>query len=183
MTPTLRRPGALGEALVEESMRARLGLTVHAPLPSAEGAVVRRRFYRHLLPLAGDPAEVERGYSKSRVKRGIKKAQQEGLGFWRRTDSAALDAFYALHLATRRRQGVPTQPKRFIRRFEDLFADGLGFVGLVTDGEQPIAAAVFLTHGSTLTYKYGASAAGGLSKRPNHLLFSEVISGPAKPAS
>ena len=168
-------PGALSEALVEESRRARLGLTVHAPLSETPGAEVQHRFFRHLLPLEDGLAEVERGYSKSRVKRGIKKAQREGLGFERRTDSAALDTFYGLHLATRRRQGVPTQPKRFIRRFEDLFAEGLGFVGIVLDENRPIAAAVFLTHKTTITYKYGASEARGLSKRPNHLLFSEVI--------
>ena len=159
-------PGALSEALVEESRRARLGLTVHAPLSETPGAVVQHRFFRHLLPLEDDLAEVERGYSKSRVKRGIKKAQREGLGFERRTDSAALDTFYALHLETRRRQGVPTQPKRFIRRFEDLFAEGLGFVGIVLDENRPIAAAVFLTHKTTITYKYGASEARGLEQAP-----------------
>lgn len=166
---------ALGPALAEEAGRAGLDLTVRAPLPSAPGAFAEEGFVRHLLPLAGDPAEVEARYSKSQVKRGIKKARREGLKWERRTDRAALDAFYALHLETRRRLGVPTQPKRFIRRFEDLFAADLGFVGLILDGERPIAAAVFLTYNGTVTYKYGASAADALGKRPNNLLFSEAI--------
>jgi CelD/BcsL family acetyltransferase involved in cellulose biosynthesis len=166
---------ALGPALAEQARRSGLELTVHAPLPSAPGAIVRPSFYRHLLPLAGDPAEVERGYSKSQVKRGIKKARREGLRAERRTDRGALDAFYALHLRTRRRLGVPTQPKRFIRRFERLFDAGLGFVALVLDEGEPIAAAVFLTFNGTVTYKYGASDAGRLAKRPNNLLFAEAI--------
>jgi CelD/BcsL family acetyltransferase involved in cellulose biosynthesis len=165
----------LGRALVEESASSGLDLTVHGPLPHAPDAFVQHRFYRHLLSLAGDPAEVERRYSKSQVRRGIKKAKREGLRWERRTDAAALDAFYALHLGTRRRLGVPTQPKRFIRRFEGLFAAGLGFVGLILDGGRPIAAAVFLTHNGTVTYKYGASDARALGKRPNNLLFSEAI--------
>ena len=166
---------ALGPALAAEASREGLDLTVHAALPSVPGAFVKPGFFCHLLPLAEDPAEVEQNYSKSQIKRGIKKARREGLTAERRTDAAALDAFYALHLQTRRRLGVPTQPKRFIRRFEDLFDAGLGFVELVLDEGEPIAAAVFLTYNGTVTYKYGASDADKLAKRPNNLLFAEVI--------
>jgi lipid II:glycine glycyltransferase (peptidoglycan interpeptide bridge formation enzyme) len=127
------------------------------------------------LPLAGDVAEVESRYSKSQIKRGIKKARREGLQAEHRTDRAALDAFYALHLRTRRKLGVPTQPKRFIHRFGELFEAGLGFVELVLDEGRPIAAAVFLTYNGTLTYKYGASDERELGKRPNNLLFAEAI--------
>ncbi len=166
---------ALGEALAEERQQTGLDLTVHGSLPGAPQAFVQPRFFRHLLPLTGDLAEVESGYSKSQVKRGIKKARREGLSVERRTDPAALDAFYALHLRTRRKLGVPTQPKRFIRRFEELFEAELGFVELVLDGGRPIAAAVFLTYNGTLTYKYGASDERELGKRPNNLLFAEAI--------
>lgn len=166
--------GALGEALAAESRRAGLGLTVHASLPSAPGAVVRRRFVRHLLPLTVDPAEVERRYSKSGA-RNVRKAMREGLRVELRTDAPALDAFYRLHLKTRQRLGVPTQPRRFIRRFEPLLAAGLGFVATIFDGPRPIAAGVFLTYDGTVTYKYGASDARALGKRPNNLLFSAVI--------
>ncbi len=166
---------ALGEALAEERRRTGLDLTVHESLPDAPEAFVQPRFFRHLLTLARDPAEVESRYSKSQVKRGIKKAQREGLSAERRTDQAALDAFYALHMQTRRKLGVPTQPKRFIRRFAELFDAELGFVELVLDQGRPIAAAVFLTYNGTLTYKYGASDARALGKRPNNLLFAEAI--------
>ncbi len=180
--PPLLAPGAeqgaldaLGEALAAEHRQSGLELTVHAPVPGAPGAFVQPRFLRHLLALSTDPAEVESRYSKSQVKRGIKKALREGLRAERRTDVAALDAFYALHMRTRRKLGVPTQPRRFIRRFAELFDEGLGFVQLVLDDERPIAAAVFLTCNGTVTYKYGASDERGLGKRPNNLLFSETI--------
>jgi len=166
---------ALSEALTEEHRRRGLDLTVRASIPNAPGAFVQHRFYRHLLPLADDPAEVERLYSKSQIKRGIKKARREGLRAERRADAEALDVFYSLHLQTRKKLGVPTQPKRFIRRFGELFDAGLGFVELVLDDARPIAAAVFLTYNGTVTYKYGASDARALGKRPNNLLFSELI--------
>ena len=180
-TPALARDAdpaalvALGEALAEEARRTGLALTVRESLPSAPGAFVQPQFFRHLLPLADDPTEVERSYSKSQVRRGIKKAKRENLRGERRTDAWALDAFYSLHVKTRKRLGVPTQPRRFIRRFEELFAAGLGFVGMIFDDRQPIAAAVFLTYNGTVTYKYGASDARKLGKRPNNLLFSELI--------
>jgi CelD/BcsL family acetyltransferase involved in cellulose biosynthesis len=40
---------------------------------------------------------------------------------------------------------------------------------------RPIAAAVFLVFNGTLTYKYGASDARFLDRRPNNLLFMEAI--------
>jgi len=166
---------ALGQALAEERRRTGLDLTVHGVLPNPPDAFVQQRFYSHLLPLAEDPSEVENRYSKSQIKRGIKKARREGLRAERRIDPAALDAFYALHLRTRRKLGVPTQPKRFIRHFAELFEQGLGFVELVLDGARPIAAAVFLTYKGTVTYKYGASDERRLGKRPNNLLFAEAI--------
>ena len=180
--PPLLAPGAgedaldaLGEALAAEHRRSGLRLTVHAAIPGAPGAFTQPRFLRHRLALSADPAEVESGYSKSQVKRGIKKALREGLRAERRTDVAALDAFYGLHMRTRRKLGVPTQPRSFIRCFAELFDAGLGFVQLVLDGERPVAAAVFLTWNDTITYKYGASDERTLGKRPNNLLFSEAI--------
>lgn len=166
---------ALSEALQGEARRTGLSLTVRDRLPDSHGAIVRHQFFHHLLPLSEDPCEVEKRYSKSQIRRGIRKATRESLRGERLTDASALDAFYALHVKTRRRLGVPTQPKRFIRRFRDLFAMGLGFVWMVFDGNRPIAAAVFLTYNGVVTYKYGASDASALGKRPNNLLFSEVI--------
>jgi len=168
-------PTALATALADERRRTGLELTIHAEVAGVPDAYVGQGFVRHLLPLAADPAEVERSYSKSQIKRGIKKAQREGLVSERRTDVAALDVFYGLHMPTRKKLGVPTQPKRFIRRFAKLFDAGLGFVQIVNDGSRPIAAAVFLTYNGTITYKYGASDVDALGKRPNNLLFSDVI--------
>jgi CelD/BcsL family acetyltransferase involved in cellulose biosynthesis len=173
-TADLEALGTLGDAVAAHAADRGLELTVHGAMPSIPGSFVSERFVRHELALPDDPDEVERRASKS-LRRGVAKARREGLRAERRTDAAALDAFYRLHLRTRQRLGVPTQPKRFIARFADLFAAGLGAVWLVLDGEDPVAAAVFLVHGETVTYKYGASAAEALPKRPNNLLMLEAI--------
>lgn len=166
---------ALSRALVAEAERMGLGLAVHAPLPGVAPETIDTHFVRHELPLGPDLALVEAGFSKSRVKRNVKKARKEGLVVEFSREQAAIDEFYALHLLTRRKLGVPTQPKQFIRRFEDLFDAGLGFVATVRDEGAPIAAGVFLSYNGTLTYKYGASNPRALAKRPNNLLHAEAI--------
>ena len=131
-------------------------------------------YAQHIVDLRPGIEEVERAYT-SQVRRNTRKAQRSGVELARRTDRDALDAFYALHLVTRRRLGVPTQPLSFIRGIGRIFDRGLGFVALASHEGRPVAAAVFLRGGSTLTYKYGASDQAALPLRPNNLIFSEAI--------
>ena len=152
-----------------------LALEVRGALPgSPEGAVIER-YVQHQLPLQSDVDEVVRGFTKSHVLRGIAKARREGVTIERRTDREGLARFYRLHNATRRRQGIPTQSRRFILGFSALFDAGLGFVMLARHQGRDIAAAVFFAAANTLTYKSGASDRRFLSLRPNNLLFMEAI--------
>jgi CelD/BcsL family acetyltransferase involved in cellulose biosynthesis len=182
LCPPLVAPGAapgagLALAGALDTLRRRQGvaLEVRGTGGALGGAPPGDRFHHHLLALEPDVAAVERRFAKPQVARGVRRALREGLTTELRTDAAALDAFYDLHVATRRRLGVPTQPHRFILAFRALFSQGLGFVLLVRRGERPVAAAVFLTFRETLTYKYGASDERFLAARPNNLLFMEAI--------
>jgi CelD/BcsL family acetyltransferase involved in cellulose biosynthesis len=160
------------------ALRGELGLAVEVrgPVSAQTPAQVVDRYHLHDISLEPDvDAVVQRFGRRSQILRGVRKAEREGLVVERRTDTAALAEFYDLHVATRRRQGVPTQPKSFILGFEQLFARDLGFVLVVRDGEHAIAAAVFLAFNGTLIYKYGASDPAALGKRPNNLLFLEAI--------
>jgi CelD/BcsL family acetyltransferase involved in cellulose biosynthesis len=155
--------------------REGLGLEVRASLPGLPSAAPGRSFLHHTLALEPDVAAVEARFSKSQIRRGIRKAQREGVEIAFAADRAALDEFFHLHVRARRHQGVPTQPKRFIRRFERLLHHGLGWVALARWHDAAIAAAVFLSFNGTVVYKYGASDRRYLDKRPNNLLFMEVI--------
>lgn len=161
-----------------DELRCELGveLELRAPLEPTTGAQAVDSYWLHEIALEPDvDAVIGRFRRKSQILRGARRAEREGLTVERRTDAAALADFYRLHVGTRRRQGVPTQPRSFILRFADLFDQGLGFVLVVRDGEQPIAAAVFLAFNGNLIYKYGASDPAALNKRPNNLLFLEAI--------
>jgi CelD/BcsL family acetyltransferase involved in cellulose biosynthesis len=168
-------PAVLAQAVEEERGRAGLPLEVRGELVGVTGGTVVQKYAQHRLALEPDVERVERRFSKSQVKRGIAKALREGVTVERHQGRAALERFYAMHMATRRHQGMPTQPRRFILRFSELFDAGHGFVLLARHQGRDIAGAVFLSAGSTLTYKYGASRRSALAVRPNNLLFMEAI--------
>lgn len=119
--------------------------------------------------------EIVAGYS-SNVRQNTRKAQRNQLRFQRRTDPDAMQTFYHLHLLTRRKHGVPIQPRRFFARLYDrLIRPGLGFVGVVSKDDRPLTASVFLVYNGAMIYKYGASDARALPYRPNELMFSNAI--------
>ena len=151
-------------------------LEVHADLP---GRDVHRqlRGVSHVLPLALDPELIFQRFSRSQVQRNVRKAERVGLTL-RRADTAAdlTESFYGLHLRTRRRLGVPVQPRRFFDLiWRRVIAPGWGFVLLAYCGELPIAGAVFLTSGRTVVYKFGASEPSFWPLRPNNLIFWHAI--------
>ena len=177
--PPLLAPGGssdtlqlLAEAVEGERRRRDLRLEVRAPFAQLGRPV--DRFYLHVVDLRDGLAQVESRYA-SRARRHVRKARRMGVEVHRRLDAEALEEFYALHLGTRQRLGVPTQPKAFIRGLAGMFARGLGFVALARFEGRTVAAAVFLRTGGNLTYKYGASDERYLHTRPNNLIFAEVI--------
>ncbi len=164
----------LGALVAAEREREGLDLEVRADLPGAGGQTIAGGV-EHVLALSSDVEEVRARFAKAQVRRDIARAERSGLVGDRRTDRDGLAAFYDLHLRTRQRLGVPTQPRSFILGFERLFADGLGFVQLVLREGEPIAAAVFLAASGTLTYKYSASDVEHRKLHPNHLMLMEGI--------
>jgi CelD/BcsL family acetyltransferase involved in cellulose biosynthesis len=137
---------------------------------TSAGAVI------HELELGEDANEVKRGFSKSQVVRNIKRAEREGVTVREASSAADLDIFYALHLRTRRRQGVPIQPRRFFDLlWSRLLAQGLGTILLAEAGGRPLAGALFLSWNGTTIYKFGASDPEAWKMRPNHPLFWRAI--------
>jgi CelD/BcsL family acetyltransferase involved in cellulose biosynthesis len=137
--------------------------------------------YRHVLPLDPDSDRVFATFQKSRVQRGIRQAERfvaSGLLAVKRADreSDLSEVFYDLHVSTRRRLGVPVQPRRFFRLlWERMLETGLGFVLLAQSEGRSVAGAVFLVHGRTMVYKFGASESYAQRLRPNHLLMWSAI--------
>jgi CelD/BcsL family acetyltransferase involved in cellulose biosynthesis len=179
--PPLAADRATAGRLVDLADRAReqanvARLEVHADLP---GRGVHRQPHGvgHVLSLSPDPELTFQAFSRSQVQRNVRKAERSGLTL-RRADAPEdlTESFYKLHLRTRRRLGVPVQPRRFFDfLWRRLIAPGWGFVDLAYHGRLPVAGAVFLTAGRTVVYKYGASEPSSWPLRPNNLIFWDAI--------
>jgi hypothetical protein len=121
------------------------------PTPAAQ------KYYGHKLNLA---VGIERVFAGlwSRVRGAIRKAEKSGLTVEVDTTWEAMRAYYGLHAQTRRRHGLPPQPRSFFRNiYREVIQHGLGFVVLAKLGRDPIAGAVFFCCGQTGVYKFAAS--------------------------
>ncbi|MDX6452443.1 MAG: hypothetical protein QOH16_2492 [Gaiellaceae bacterium] len=150
-------------------------LELRGPL-EGEGLVARVRGVTHVLDLEDDPESVRRRF-RPQMRRNVTRAEREDVVVRRgERRSDLVDTYYALHLATRRRQGVPVQPRRFFGLLWDrLLEPGLGTLLLAYAGRVPVAGAVFLHWNRSVTYKFGASDPAYWGLRPNNLLFWEAI--------
>lgn len=166
----------ISEQLAALARSSRLdALEVHAELPVRPGIFNYTEAVRHVLPLCPDPAQLYRRLGKGH-QRNIRKAEQAGLSVSIGMSEREIEEFYALHLRTRRRLGVPIQPRRFFDLLaRHILTQDLGFVATARLGEVPIASAIFLGFNGTLIYKYGASDDRYWEYRPNNVLFWSLI--------
>jgi CelD/BcsL family acetyltransferase involved in cellulose biosynthesis len=167
----VRLLGALEEERAAEgvaTLEIRAGVAI-------EEARLATRGVLHRLALDEAPAAVAASFT-SNARRSVARAEREGIVVRDGVRADLLGSFYRLHLETRRRQGVPIQPRRFFELlWERMLEPGLGFL-LVAEAEgEPVAAAVFLAWNRTLVYKFGASDSRSWPLRPNHALFAHAI--------
>ena len=107
----------------------------------------------------------------------MRTAERRGLTIGRaQSERDVTETFYGLHLQTRRRLGVPSQPKRFFRLlWRRVLEPGGGFALIVRRGQLAVAAGIFLVGRGVTIYKYGASDARYQADCPNDLLMSSAI--------
>jgi CelD/BcsL family acetyltransferase involved in cellulose biosynthesis len=178
------RPLTLGQELrtdfahdldVARSDAAVARVEVRAPLVGG-GVHLHERALRHVLPLAADDEEAMRRVHPH-MRRNVGKALREGVDV-RLADSESdlAEIFYGLHLRTRRRLGVPVQPRRYFQLLWRVFLEpGRGRLFLAYRGSHPIAGAIILAWNGTAIYKYGAWDERAHRLRPNNLLFWRAI--------
>jgi CelD/BcsL family acetyltransferase involved in cellulose biosynthesis len=147
---------------------------VRAPLEGA--SPVSRGALRHVIALDGDPAAVQARFRRS-VRKNIRRAGRSGVTIRQAERPEDLvDTFYRLHLRTRRRFGVPIQPRRFFRMlWESMIRTGLGSVFIAEASGRPVAAEVFLDWNGTAISKYSASDERAWSLRANSLITWHLI--------
>lgn len=151
-------------------------IEVHGELPSTPGVHPVVQGVRHLLPLECGPGVLYRSFKGTQVERAIRKAERSEVTVRLDRSAEGMSLYYELHCLTRKRQGVPVQPRRFFEHlWSGLIAGGKGFIALAEHRGVPIAGAVFLGWNRHLIYKYGASDPTAWRLRPNNLLFWKVM--------
>jgi CelD/BcsL family acetyltransferase involved in cellulose biosynthesis len=178
--PLVSDDGDLGARLEAEinAARTQAGVT-SAELraaPSSEDAIVLPAGLLHTLRLERDPEQTFSRF-KPNVRNKIRSADRSGLTVARAEREEDLtQTFYALQTATRRRLGVPVQPRRYFSLlWRRVLEPGLGFLLLAREGGQPVAGAVFLAWNGAVVYKYGASDAAAWRLRPNNAVLWHAI--------
>jgi hypothetical protein len=133
------------------------------------------QFYSHKLAVAR-PEEELLAQLGSATRRAIRKAEKSGVKVEVVRTEAAMLEFYRLHVATRRRHGLPPQPRSFfLNIYEEIIKAGQGFAVLGRSSSRLVAAAVFFQYGDSAVYKFGASDEVFQGIRGNNLVMWEAI--------
>jgi hypothetical protein len=173
--PVLRRTGAsaggLYEAAVEHGRSGKWkSLECRGEIDMWKGASVSLSFFEHVADLSQGPEALFNGF-ESAMRRGIRKAEKQGLSIEFSPSAEAVREYYGLHCLTRRRHGLPPQPVRFFENIQrHILEAGHGFVALVKSGVKPLAGGVFFCRGGRAIYKFGASDESAQHLRPNNLM-------------
>jgi CelD/BcsL family acetyltransferase involved in cellulose biosynthesis len=152
-------------------------LEIRGGLQSPGNLLSYHYYKRHVMNLEPGLSAIQSKIDKKTIQYCIRKAEKAGVTIRQDNTGKGLDAFFRLNSLTRRKHGVPSQPRAF---FENLFSrivsGNTGFI-LVAEHESAIvAASLFLTMGRQIHYKYNASDPAVLKKlSPNHLLTWHVI--------
>lgn len=144
---------------------------VHAPFAPDAGIHRDALFVRHELTLSADSDSIWKRLRQNH-RRSVNDARKAGLRVEVGTTATDIETFYRLHLQTRRRLGVPIQPRRFFRLLhERIIQPGLGFVLTAYHGDTPAAASVIGAWNGILVSKFSARADRFPRSDGAHLLY------------
>jgi CelD/BcsL family acetyltransferase involved in cellulose biosynthesis len=131
-------------------------------------------YFHHRLDLRPDCDALFRGFHKDSIQRKIRRAEREGILCSDGPPCSLLESFYGLNVLTRRRHGLPPQPRKWFRNLIDCFGDALK-IRVAFKGSTPIAAILTLRYKDTVVYKYGCSDPQFYNLGGIHLLFWKTI--------
>jgi hypothetical protein len=120
------------------------------------------RYTLHQIDLAPSAEQLFARFHKNTIQRNIRRAERS-LEYQADNTPAFLDRFYQLLILTRRRHGVPPQPRSWFKNLAEGFGERLRIHLALSQGHA-VAAILAIVHGKTMVYKYGASDA-----RAHHL--------------
>ena len=147
-------------ALQQELRRGKFLYVEIRPIQQIEYATSFRcsshAYCLHQLDLKPDLDTLFSSFHKDSTQRKVRRAKREGLTYEEGRGESLLEVFYRLLLLTRRRHGLPPQPRSWFRNLIDCFAEALK-IRVAFKNNLPIAAILTIRNKQTLLYKYGCS--------------------------
>ena len=113
-------------------------------------------FYLHRLDLRAGVDAIFSRFHKNCIQRKIRRADTEGVEIRSETGPEAVKRFYPLVVQTRRRQGLPPQPRAWFESVMSCLGESACIRCAYKQG-RPIAGIFTLRYAKSLYYKYGAS--------------------------
>jgi CelD/BcsL family acetyltransferase involved in cellulose biosynthesis len=179
--PLVRRDEDLrffARALEEEARRQKWRYVEMRPIDSS--SIVNTlahpiaAYTLHQLDLQPDLGTLFANLHKDSIQRKVRRAEREALTYQEGSTESILDAFYQLLLVTRRRHGVPPQPRKWFRNLMNCCGEALKIRIASKDGRS-IAGMLTIRHKETLIYKYGGSDVRFNNLGGMHLLYWRSI--------
>lgn len=139
---------------------------------------IRNDYYkRHVCSLDGDIEKIRSNINKRTIQRSIRKAEDAGTVIKRVTDVQGMEAFIRLNRLTRKKHGVPSQPRKWFNQLQKhVIESGNGFIMVAELNKRIVGASIILISGKTIHYKYNASDPEVMHQvSPNHLIVWETI--------
>ena len=134
-------------------------------------------FYKHhYLLLEEEPEKLKKKFHRTCVRQRITRAEKSDLKVKLCEKEVDLDKFYSLHLITRKRLGLPSQPYRFFKNLWDEFTPTKRLTLLLAEKNGgTIGGLILLKFKDRVSVDFAASDDKFTSMSPNHLLFWEAI--------
>lgn len=131
--------------------------------------------YIHFLNLSNDINIIFKSFS-SNHKRNIKKSESQKISVIIKNDRDGIEIFYDMVCYTRKKQGLPPQPKDFyLNILENVLLNQGGNLFLAKIDRQFIAGAIFFHNNRNVIYKFGASYDKLKEFRGNHSVMWNAI--------
>lgn len=167
-------PGEVVDALRGYVLAApSTGLQIRDGMPEADGLYPVQAGYIHKMDVPRDPSQLH-PHKRHRASRNV--AVRMGVKITHGNAAEDVATFYRLHTLTRRRHGVPVQPRRFFDLLQErVLTPGNGLVATATLDGEVYAAAVYLQHNGHLVAKYHASDPSLPAIGAGHLLEWDML--------
>jgi hypothetical protein len=134
-----------------------------------------KNYYLHNLNLNEDSGKIFSNFRES-TKRNIKTGYKNDLKVSINYSQESMDIFYHLNCLTRKRHGLPPQPREFFNNiYKHIILKKIGFIVLASYNNNYIAGSVYFHFGDKAIYKYGASIPEYNFLKANNLIMWEAI--------